>query len=116
MGTCEEEAPEVVVVFRICTVASLFLNLTHFRFRKKLGMVVETVMMHAALPPLPSSGSFKSIGSETRTASAEFKRERGKGEGPREGGGSQGGLGEGPGVVDLQRCWGCSEQSYKGRR
>ena len=23
-------------------------------------------------------------------------------------------LGEGPGVVDLQRCWGFSEQSYKG--
>ena len=39
--------------------------------------------------------------------------ERGKGEGPGEGGGSQGELGEGPGVVDLQRCWGCSEQSYK---
>ena len=38
----------------------------------------------------------------------------GKGEGP-EGGGSLGELGEGPGVGDFQRCWGCSEQSYKGR-
>ena len=26
-------------------------------------------------------------------------------------GGSLGELGEGPGVADLQRCWGCSEQS-----
>ena len=43
------------------------------------------------------------------------KGERGKGEGQGEGGGSQGELGEGPGVVDLQRCWGCSEQSYTGR-
>ena len=45
----------------------------------------------------------------------KIKRERGKGEGPGEGGGSLGELGEGPGVVDLQRCWGFSEQSYKGR-
>ena len=30
-------------------------------------------------------------------------------------GGSQGELGEGPGVVDLQSCWGFSEQSFKGR-
>ena len=44
----------------------------------------------------------------------EIKRERGKGEGPWEGGGSQKELGKGPGVVDLQRCWGCDEQSYKG--
>ena len=36
-------------------------------------------------------------------------RERGKGEGPGEGGGSLGILGEGPGVVDLQRSWGCHE-------
>ena len=42
-------------------------------------------------------------------------RERGKGEGPGEGGGSQGELGEGPGVADLQRCWGFPEQSYTGR-
>ena len=41
--------------------------------------------------------------------------ERGKGEGPGEGGGSQGELGEGPGGVDLQRCWGYPEQSYQGR-
>ena len=27
---------------------------------------------------------------------------------------SLGELGEGPGVVDLQRCWGYPEQSYKG--
>ena len=33
---------------------------------------------------------------------------RGKGEG-QEGGGSKGELGEGPGVADLQRCWGCHE-------
>ena len=32
------------------------------------------------------------------------KGERGKGEGQGEGGGSQGELGEGPGVADLQRC------------
>ena len=37
--------------------------------------------------------------------------ERGKGEG----GGSQKELGKGPGVVDLQRCWGSPEQSYQGR-
>ena len=43
-----------------------------------------------------------------------LKGERGKGEGPGEGGGSQGILGEGPGVADLQRCWGCDEQSYQG--
>ena len=30
-------------------------------------------------------------------------------------GGSQKGLGEGPGVMDLQRCWGFPEQRYKGR-
>ena len=42
-------------------------------------------------------------------------RERGKGEGPGEEGGSLGILGEGPGVVDLQRCWGCYEQSYQGQ-
>jgi hypothetical protein len=29
--------------------------------------------------------------------------------------GSQKELGEGPGVVDLQRCWGFPEQSYNGR-
>ena len=40
--------------------------------------------------------------------------ERGKGEGPGEGGGSQKELGKGPGVVDLQRCWGLPEQSYQG--
>ena len=40
--------------------------------------------------------------------------QRGKGDGMK-GGGSQGELGEGPGVVDLQRCWGFSEQSYTGR-
>ena len=51
---------------------------------------------------------------ETR-ASTIIKRERGKGEGPGEEGGSLGILGEGPGVVDLQRCWGCDEQSYQGR-
>ena len=33
-----------------------------------------------------------------------------------EGGGSQGELGKGPGVVDLQRCWGFPEQGYQGRR
>jgi len=33
----------------------------------------------------------------------------GKGEEGEEGG-SRGELGEGPGVVDLQRCWGFSEQ------
>ena len=49
------------------------------------------------------------------TAADNAKGERGKGEGPGEGGGSQGELGEGPGVVDLQRCWGCPEQSYTGR-
>ena len=38
-------------------------------------------------------------------------RRKGEGEGPGEGGGSQGELGEGPGVEDLQRCWGCDEQS-----
>ena len=38
-----------------------------------------------------------------------------EGEGKREGGGSQGELGEGPGGADLQRCWGFDEQSYKGR-
>ena len=37
-----------------------------------------------------------------------------EGEGPGEGGGSQKELGKGPGVVDLQRCWGFPEQSYKG--
>ena len=42
------------------------------------------------------------------------ENQRGKGEGL-EGGGSPGELGEGPGVVDLQKCWGCPEQSYKGR-
>ena len=41
--------------------------------------------------------------------------ERGKGEGPGEGGGSQKELGKGPGVADLQRCWGFSEQSYRGQ-
>ena len=40
--------------------------------------------------------------------------ERGNREGQGEAGGSQGILGEGPGVVDLQRCWGCDEQSYQG--
>ena len=45
----------------------------------------------------------------------KFKGERGKGEGKGEEGGSQGELGEGPGVVDLQRCWGCPEHSYQGR-
>ena len=45
----------------------------------------------------------------------QIKGERGKGEGPGEGGGSQGELGEGPGVVDLQRCWGFPEQSFVGR-
>ena len=44
------------------------------------------------------------------------KGERGNREGQGEAGGSQGILGEGPGVVDLQRCWGCDEQSYQGRR
>ena len=44
----------------------------------------------------------------------QIKRERGKGEDPGEGGGSQGELGEGPGVVDSQRCWGFPEQSYRG--
>ena len=44
-----------------------------------------------------------------------FLAPQGKGEGPGEGGGSQGELGEGPGVADLQRCWGCDEQSYQGR-
>ena len=44
----------------------------------------------------------------------EIKRERGKREGPGEGGGPQKELGEGPGVVDLQRCWVFPEQSYKG--
>ena len=43
------------------------------------------------------------------------KGERGKREGQGEAGGSQGILGEGPGVVDLQRCWGCDEQSYQER-
>ena len=45
----------------------------------------------------------------------KFNREGGKREGSGEGGGSQGELGEGPGVEDLQRCWGCHEQSYTGR-
>ena len=40
-----------------------------------------------------------------------FKAEKGEGERPGEGGGSQKEPGEGPGVVDLQRCWGCDEQS-----
>ena len=44
-----------------------------------------------------------------------INRERGKREDSEEGGGSLRELGEGPGVVDLQRCWGCSEQSYQGR-
>ena len=43
-------------------------------------------------------------------ALSERQNQKGKGEG----GGSQGELGEGPGVVDLQRCWGCDEQSYQG--
>ena len=43
-----------------------------------------------------------------------FKGEKGKGEGPGEGGGSPGELGEGPDVVDSQRCGGFPEQSYKG--
>ena len=47
-------------------------------------------------------------------STAKFKRERGMGEGPGEEGGSQGELGEGPGVADLQRCWGSHEQSYQG--
>ena len=50
-----------------------------------------------------------------RNMSNIIKGERGKGEGPGEGGGSPGELGEGPGVVDLQRCWGFPEQSYQGR-
>ena len=33
-----------------------------------------------------------------------------------EGGGSLGELGEGPTIADLQRCWGCPEQSYQRRR
>ena len=37
------------------------------------------------------------------------KGKRGKEEGPGEGGGSQGELGEGPGVVDLQKCGGYPE-------
>ena len=41
------------------------------------------------------------------------ENQRGKGEG-QQGGGFQGELGEGPGVADLQRCWGCPEQSYTG--
>ena len=40
-----------------------------------------------------------------------YEGEKGKGLG---GGGSPGELGEGPGVADLQRCWGCHEQSYQG--
>ena len=44
-----------------------------------------------------------------------IKGERGKGEGPGEGGGSQKELGKGPGVVDWQRCCGFPEQSCKGR-
>ena len=32
----------------------------------------------------------------------------------RKGGGSQGELGEGPGVADFQRWWGCPEQSFVG--
>ena len=47
---------------------------------------------------------------------AETDWERGKGEGPGEGGGSQGELGEGPTIADLQRCWGSTEQSYQRRR
>ena len=33
---------------------------------------------------------------------------------PYQGGGSPGELAEGPGVADLQRCWGSPEQSYQG--
>jgi hypothetical protein len=43
------------------------------------------------------------------------KGKRGKEEGPGEGGGSLEELGKGPGGADLQRCWGCPEQSYQGR-
>ena len=41
------------------------------------------------------------------------KGKRGKEEGPGEGGGFPGEPAEGPTLADLQRCWGCSEQSYQ---
>ena len=62
----------------------------------------------------PPSSSFFSTCLPPNCSSFKIKRETGKGEGPWEGGGSLGILGEGPGVVDLQRCWGCPEQSYQG--
>ena len=60
--------------------------------------------------------AMKQDSDESKAAHNELpKRERGKGEGPGEGGGSPGELGEGPGAADLQRCWGYPEQSYQGR-
>ena len=41
------------------------------------------------------------------------ENQRGKGEG-QQGGGFPGEPAEGPIVADLQRCWGCSEQSFQG--
>ena len=62
------------------------------------------------------NGAFVSKGERSACRfEAGQPRERGEGENPGEGGGSQKELGKGPGVVDLQRCWGFPEQSYKGR-
>ena len=41
------------------------------------------------------------------------ENQRGKGEGL-QGGGSLGEPAEGPTIADLQRCWGCPEQSFLG--
>ena len=68
---------------------------------------VSTVVM--TVPAIPTSTTSTRDGGQL---SATIITRKGEG---LEGGGSPGELGEGPGVVDLQRCWGCSEQSYQGR-
>ena len=54
--------------------------------------------------PLLGLALYSVLDETCECVNAKIKRERGKGEGPGEGGGSLGILGEGPGVVDLQRC------------
>ena len=64
------------------------------------------------LPMIRLSWGLTSWKVRIRCAWPRVPFQRGKGEGL-EGGGSQGKPGEGPGVGDSQRCWGCPEQSYK---
>ena len=101
VGDCTRVPDHPQTRFRVCPTPDSRIHSSHF-FSVQANVPAST--LRNAAPFFQAHHSARKFGNGERVAA--------KGDG-QQGGGSQGELGEGPTIADLQGCWVCHEQSYQ---